>query len=231
MTNNFQNDGHGNNDNLLNIVQQKFSSDDFLKLFGLGLPEIDRETLEQAVTDILVAVGEDPQREGLQRTPQRVAGAYAELLNGYRTDPATLLNDAIFDIEYDDMVIVSDIEYYSLCEHHMLPFLGKAHIAYIPNQKVIGLSKIPRIVDMFAQRLQVQERLTRQIAEFINEVVHPKGVAVVMDGIHMCSMIRGVKKCNSGMSTSTMLGCFRENHVTRSEFLSHINRTSGHAMF
>jgi GTP cyclohydrolase I len=179
----------------------------------------------------LTAVGENPDREGLQRTPHRVAKAMAELLQGYRVDPAKLINDALFDVEYDDMVIVRDIPYQSLCEHHMLPFLGKAQIAYIPNGKVIGLSKIPRIVDMFAQRLQVQERMTRQIAEFINEVLQPKGVAVVLDGVHMCSMIRGVKKHGSGMTTSSMLGTFRKDERTRAEFMAHIQRASGQSFF
>lgn len=227
--NNYKN-GNGHT-NLLAAIQAKFKSADFLRNFQLDLAPVNREALEDSVAQILTAVGEDPHREGLLRTPHRVAKAYEELLEGYRIDPAKLLNDAIFDVEYDDMVIVRDVDYYSLCEHHMLPFLGKAHVAYIPNQKVIGLSKIPRIVDMFARRLQVQERLTRQIADFINEVLEPKGVAVVMDGVHMCSMIRGVKKCNSGMTTSAMLGVFRDNDITRSEFMAHINRASGRSMF
>jgi len=230
------NNGHnghhnGNGHNLIETMQAKFESDDFLKAFELGLPAVNEARIEDAIHNILDAVGEDPDREGLQRTPHRVAKAYEELLSGYRIDPAKLVNEAIFDVEYDDMVIVRDIEYYSLCEHHMLPFLGKAHVAYIPNKKVIGLSKIPRIVDMFARRLQVQERMTRQIADFISEILDPKGVAVVMDGIHMCSMIRGVKKCHSGMTTSAMLGIFRENETTRAEFMSHINRASGRTMF
>lgn len=231
--NKHENDDHNGNGHstLVETMQAKFSSDDFLKAFELGLPAIDRAAIERSIEDILEAVGEDPAREGLKRTPHRVAKAYEELLSGYRTDPAKLVNNAIFDVEYDDMVVVRDIEYYSLCEHHMLPFLGRAHIAYIPNGKVIGLSKIPRIVDMFARRLQVQERMTRQIADFIKEVLDPKGVAVVMDGQHMCSMIRGVKKCYSGMTTSAMLGTFRENPVTRNEFMAHLNRASGHSTF
>lgn len=231
--NKHEHDDHNGNGHstLVEAMQAKFSSDDFLKAFELGLPAVDRAAIERSMKDILEAVGEDPEREGLQRTPHRVAKAYEELLSGYRTDPAKLVNNAIFDVEYDDMVVVRDIEYYSLCEHHMLPFLGRAHIAYIPNGKVIGLSKIPRIVDMFARRLQVQERMTRQIADFIKEVLDPKGVAVVMDGQHMCSMIRGVKKCHSGMTTSTMLGAFRENPVTRNEFMAHLNRATGHSTF
>jgi GTP cyclohydrolase I len=211
----------------LHDMNTKFQSPDFLQAFELNMPPVDLEAVADATRMLLDAVGEDANREGLLRTPQRVARAYDELLSGYRVDPAKLINNAIFDVEYDDMVIVRDIEYASLCEHHMLPFLGKAHVAYIPRNKVIGLSKIPRIVDMFARRLQVQERMTRQIADFINEVLEPRGVAVVMDGTHMCSMIRGVKKHGSGMSTSAMLGVFREDAVTRSEFLEHVNRTSG----
>lgn len=215
---------------LIETMREKFQSADFLRAFDLGLPAVDRIALENSVENILIAVGEDPEREGLLRTPHRVAKAYEELLSGYRVDPAKLMNNAVFDVEYDDMVIVRDIEYHSLCEHHMLPFLGKAHVAYIPNKKVIGLSKIPRIVDMFARRLQVQERMTRQIADFINEVLEPKGVAVVMDGVHMCSMIRGVKKHGSGMTTSAMLGQFREDEKTRSEFMEHLVRASGRSV-
>jgi GTP cyclohydrolase IA len=230
MKNEFSNINNNGNGHLLTALETKLSSDEFLKTFELGLPAVDHAAIEGAVESILVAIGEDPHREGLKRTPQRVAKAYEELLSGYRIDPARLVNNAIFDVEYDDMVIVRDIEYHSLCEHHLLPFVGRAHVAYIPNQKVIGLSKIPRIVDMFARRLQVQERLTRQIAEFINEVLEPKGVAVVMDGVHMCSMMRGVKKHEAGMSTSAMLGIFRENNTTRSEFLAHIDRAGSRSL-
>ncbi len=218
-------------DDVLSVLQEKFTSDAFLRTFELDLPEVDAGAIEDAARSILVAVGEDPDREGLQRTPIRIAKALTELLAGYRTDPSALINGALFDVEYDDMVIVRDITYQSLCEHHMLPFLGRAHVAYIPNGKVIGLSKIPRIVDMFAQRLQVQERMTHQIAEFIDEVLQPKGVAVVMDGVHMCSMIRGVKKHGSGMTTSAMLGVFREDERTRAEFMAHIQRASGQSLF
>lgn len=205
-------------------VEVKLRSEDFLRTFELDFPPINCEQIEAATEDILVAVGEDPQREGLLGTPARVARAYEELLSGYRTDPAALLNNALFDVEYDDMVIVKDIEFASLCEHHMLPFIGHAHVAYIPNGKVIGLSKLPRIVDMFAQRLQVQERMTRQIAEFVHEILNPAGVGVVVEGVHMCSMIRGVEKHDSSMTTSTMLGTFREKSKTRNEFLAHLNR-------
>ncbi|MCU0463906.1 MAG: GTP cyclohydrolase I FolE [Anaerolineae bacterium] len=226
--------GHGHADtttpeseDIFSSLQEKFTSEDFLRTFELDLPAVDLPAIEDATRSVLTAVGENPDREGLQRTPHRVAKAMAELLQGYRVDPAKLINDALFEVEYDDMVIVRDIPYQSLCEHHMLPFLGKAQIAYIPNGKVIGLSKIPRIVDMFSQRLQVQERMTRQIAEFINEVLQPKGVAVVLDGVHMCSMIRGVKKHGSGMTTSSMLGVFRADERTRGEFMAHIHRASG----
>jgi GTP cyclohydrolase I len=188
--------------------------------------EIDQQTIQEAIRKVLVAVGEDPDREGLQRTPERVARAYEELLAGYRVDPVALINDACFEENYDEMVLVRDIEFYSLCEHHMLPFLGRAHVAYIPNGHVIGLSKIPRIVDMFARRLQVQERMTRQIADFLQHLLAPQGVGVVVEALHMCSMIRGVKKHDSRMTTSTMLGSFRTNLASRVEFLDNISRSS-----
>ncbi len=188
--------------------------------------DIDEARIRAAVADMLTAVGEDIHRDGLQRTPDRVARMYGELLAGYRTDPVALVNDALFEVNYDEMVIVRDIEFYSLCEHHMLPFVGRAHVAYIPKGRVLGLSKIPRIVDMFARRLQVQERLTRQIADFLNELLHPMGVAVVLEAFHMCAMIRGVKKHDARMVTSTMLGAFRNNPATRNEFLANIGRGS-----
>jgi GTP cyclohydrolase I len=180
--------------------------------------------IECAVRDILAAIGEDPEREGLLRTPDRVSRMYEELTAGYHVDPVRLINDAVFDVEYDEMVIVRNIDFYSLCEHHMLPFLGQAHVAYIPDGKVIGLSKIPRIVEMFARRLQVQERMTQQIGEFLHETLHPKGVAVVCEGVHMCAAMRGVKKANARMTTSAMLGSFKVNQATRNEFFSHIER-------
>ncbi|MCB0191122.1 MAG: GTP cyclohydrolase I FolE [Anaerolineae bacterium] len=180
--------------------------------------------IEKAVTKILRKIGENPEREGLQRTPERVARMYDELTEGYHVDPIKLINDAIFTVDYSDMVIVKDIDFYSLCEHHMLPFFGRVHVAYIPNHKVIGLSKIPRIVEVFARRLQVQERMTKQIADFINEVLQPYGVAVVAEGVHMCMMMRGVKKANASMITSAVLGTFRKDSRTRSEFMEHINR-------
>jgi GTP cyclohydrolase I len=186
--------------------------------------EIDFGTIEKSVREILVAIGEDPEREGLVKTPHRVARAYAELLEGYRTDPIKLVNEATFKANYDEMVIVRDIEFNSLCEHHMLPFLGRAHIAYLPKGEVIGLSKIPRIVDMFARRLQIQEKMTRQIADFLNTLLEPRGVAVIMEAVHMCSMIRGVEKHDARMTTSCMLGAFRNNEATRMEFLDNISR-------
>jgi GTP cyclohydrolase I len=169
-------------------------------------------------------VGEDIEREGLQRTPHRVAKMYDELLAGYDVDPVKLVNGALFDVEYDEMIVVKDIEYFSMCEHHMLPFYGRAHVAYIPGEKIIGLSKIPRIVEMFARRLQVQERLTRQIAELIEEILEPQGIAVVIEGAHMCSMMRGVKKEHPRMVTSAMRGSFKENAMTRNEFMQHLRQ-------
>jgi GTP cyclohydrolase I len=183
-----------------------------------------KKGVKASVREILVNIGEDPDREGLLNTPDRVARMYDELTVGYHTDPVKLINNAVFDVDYDEMVVVKDIDFYSMCEHHMLPFFGRAHVAYIPGGKVIGLSKIPRIVEMFARRLQVQERMTKQIAEFINEVLHPKGVAVVVEGSHMCSMMRGVKKANATMTSSTMLGSFKQSSKTRAEFMSHIAR-------
>jgi GTP cyclohydrolase I len=186
--------------------------------------EMDIETIVKSVKDILIAIGEDPEREGLLKTPRRVAKAYGELLEGYRTDPIKLVNGATFKANYDEMVIVRDIEFYSMCEHHMLPFLGRAHIAYLPKGEVIGLSKIPRIVDMFSRRLQIQEKMTRQIADFLNTLLEPRGVAVIMEAVHMCSMIRGVHKHDARMTTSCMLGAFRNNEATRMEFLDNISR-------
>lgn len=180
--------------------------------------------VEDAVRDILGAVGEDPYRQGLVGTPNRIARMYEEVLGGYKVDIDALVNNALFDVDYQDMVVVRDIEYFSMCEHHMLPFYGRAHVAYIPSDKVIGLSKIPRIVDMFARRLQVQERMTSQIADTIVEVLQPLGVAVAVEGSHMCSMMRGVKKEHPRMVTSTLRGIFQEDEQKRAEFWSHINR-------
>ena len=164
------------------------------------------DPIEKHVTAILSEIGEDPERDGLQRTPARVAKAYRFLTKGYAEDPAELLNGALFDVTYDEMVLVKDIDFYSLCEHHMLPFFGRVHVAYIPNGKVVGLSKIPRLVEMFARRLQVQERLTMQIAEMIEKVLAPRGVAVVAEAIHLCMMMRGVEQQNAFAITSSLQG-------------------------
>lgn len=201
--------------------------DDELNEAQLAASGIDGPVIEQAVLQTLRAVGEDPDREGLRNTPKRVARMYAELLSGYRASPERTINGALFNITYDEMVIVRDIEFYSLCEHHMLPFLGRVHVAYIPAGKVIGLSKIPRVVDLYARRLQVQERMTRQIADFIQELLEPQGVAVVVEALHLCSMMRGVKKHDARMTTSAMHGTFRANMATRHEFLDNISRGAG----
>lgn len=176
------------------------------------------------VREMLYAVGEDPQREGLQRTPERVARATGELLAGYHMDPEAIINDAIFTTTNQDMVIVRNIEFYSLCEHHLLPFFGMVHVAYIPDGKVLGLSKLPRAVDMFARRLQLQEQMTQQIAEFLETVLHPKGVAVIAEGAHMCAMMRGVKKSAARMTTNAMLGVFRTDAGLRAELMAHLQR-------
>jgi GTP cyclohydrolase I len=169
---------------------------------------------------VLGHLGEDPTREGLLRTPARADKALQFLTSGYTADLSTIVNDALFDVQYDEMVIVKDIEFFSLCEHHLLPFYGKAHVAYLPDKKVIGLSKLPRIVDMFARRLQVQERLTQQIAQTVQEVLKPKGVGVICEARHFCMMMRGVEKQHSGTVTSAMLGAFRDQKETRDEFLA-----------
>jgi len=182
--------------------------------------------VEDAVIGILNAIGEDPNREGLKDTPERVKRLYKEITSGYNEDPNEIINGAIYEMDYDEMVIIKDIEYYSLCEHHLLPFFGKAQIAYIPKKKVIGLSKIPRIVEVYARRLQVQERMTVQIANFLNETLKPKGVAVVLNGYHLCMAMRGVRKSDANMLTSSMLGAFRNDERTRAEFLSLIGQNS-----
>ena len=191
--------------------------------------ETDEMALEKAYSEVLERIGEDAERDGLKRTPERMAKAIQFLTRGYREDPAQLLRGALFDVDYDEMVIVKDIEMFSLCEHHMLPFFGKVHVAYLPKGRVIGLSKIPRLVDTFARRLQVQERLTKQIAESIQEAIQPIGVGVVVEARHLCMMMRGVEKQHSATVTSSMLGAFREEHETREEFLSLIrsNKPNG----
>jgi GTP cyclohydrolase I len=177
-------------------------------------------TFEDLVREMIVRLGEDPVREGLVRTPERVAKAMKFLTKGYSDDPEALLKTALFSVSYDEMVIVKDIEMFSLCEHHLLPFFGKVHVAYIPNGKVIGLSKIPRLIELFSRRLQIQERLTKQIAETIQKVIEPQGVGVVIEARHLCMMMRGVEKQHSAAVTSSMLGCFRDEQETRTEFLS-----------
>jgi GTP cyclohydrolase I len=176
--------------------------------------------LHTAVREILTQIGEDPDREGLLKTPDRVARMYEEITAGYRVDPQQLINGALFEVEYKDLVVVKGIEFYSMCEHHMLPFFGWVQVAYIPDGKIIGLSKIPRIVDMFARRLQVQERMTGQIADFLNETLHPLGVAVLVEGQHLCAMMRGVKKSQARMTTRAMLGVFESDAALRTEFMA-----------
>jgi len=183
--------------------------------------------MENLIREILKSIGEDPEREGLRKTPHRVAAMYEFLTQGYRATTDSIINGAIFEEDYDEMVCVSDIRFYSLCEHHLLPFFGKAHVGYIPDGKLIGLSKIPRIVDMFAHRLQIQERLTQQIAQCLADALHPKGVGVVIEAEHLCMQMRGVEKQDSFAITSAMRGVFKENVRTRNEFISlirHHNR-------
>ena len=187
-------------------------------------PTLTSASFEELVREMLVRLGEDPEREGLLRTPERVQKAFGFLTRGYNEDPEALLKNALFTVNYDEMVIVKDVEMFSLCEHHMLPFFGKVHVAYIPNGKVIGLSKIPRLIELFSRRLQIQERLTTQIAETIQKVIQPQGVGVVIEARHLCMMMRGVEKQHSAAVTSSMLGCFREEQETRTEFLSLIRQ-------
>jgi GTP cyclohydrolase I len=182
--------------------------------------------IPEAVRTLLAELGEDPDRAGLAGTPDRVRRMYAELTEGYHTDPDALLNGAAFDVDYDEMVVVRDMEFFSLCEHHLLPFFGKAHVGYLPRGRIIGLSKIPRVVDMYAHRLQVQERLTQQVAGFLMERLAPKGVGCVIEATHLCTVMRGVRKQEATMVTSSMLGTFRADARTRSEFLTFIGRTS-----
>jgi GTP cyclohydrolase IA len=206
------------------MMKELLDFDDNLSEEDLEQNGIENDLLEDAILQLLNAVGEDPAREGLKYTPKRVARMYSELLNGYHVDPGAMINGALFNITYDEMVLVRDIEFYSLCEHHILPFMGRIHVAYIPDGKVIGLSKIPRIVDMYSRRLQVQERMTRQIADFLRDLLKPQGVAVVVEAVHLCSMMRGVKKHDARMTTSAMHGAFRANLATRQEFLDNISR-------
>ncbi len=191
-----------------------------------GEPSTDNGKVESAVREILVEIGEDPDRQGLIGTPDRVHRMYMELTAGYHVDPERLINNAIFDVAYSEMVIVKDIPFYSLCEHHLLPFFGTAAVAYIPRGRVIGLSKIPRIVEMYARRLQVQERLTEEIAQFLQGRLAPQGVGVVIEATHLCAVMRGVRKPGTIMTTSSVLGLFRTRDRTRSEFLDHLARRS-----
>jgi GTP cyclohydrolase I len=181
--------------------------------------------IEGAIRTLLAEIGEDPDRAGLVGTPERVSRMYAELTTGYRTDPDALINGACYQVDYDEMVVVRDIEFYSLCEHHLLPFFGRAHVGYLPRGTVIGLSKIPRIVEMYAKRLQLQERMTTQVAEFLTERLGAKGVGCVVEASHLCTMMRGVKKEEARMVTSSMLGTFRRDGRTRNEFLRLIGKT------
>jgi GTP cyclohydrolase I len=187
----------------------------------------DGDAISRLVQQLLKELGEDPHREGLDRTPDRVAAAMRYLTSGYQKNAQEILNDALFVEEYDEMVIVKDIDVTSLCEHHLLPFIGKCHVAYMPHKKIVGLSKIPRLVDMYARRLQVQERLTTQIASTLNEVLQPRGVAVVMEAVHLCMLMRGVEKQNSKAVTSAMLGAFRDRPETRAEFMELIKPGRG----
>ncbi len=185
---------------------------------------MNNEEVAKNILNLLVELGEDPERQGLKRTPERVAKAYEFLTQGYHQNVEEILNKAIFEEKYDEMVIVKDIDFYSMCEHHLLPFFGKVHVAYIPNKKIVGLSKIPRIVEVFSRRLQVQERMTQEICDTIEKYLNPRGVAVVCEGYHMCMMMRGVQKQNSITTTSAMHGIFKEDSRTRTEFLNLISQ-------
>ena len=189
-------------------------------------PTAEVPNLAPEVRGILAKLGEDPGRDGLLRTPERVDQALKYLTSGYRADVRKVVNGALYEVKYDEMVVVKDIEFFSLCEHHLLPFFGKIHVAYLPKTKVVGLSKIPRIVDVFARRLQIQERLTQQVAQTIQEIVDPLGVGVICEARHFCMMMRGVEKQHSGAITSAMLGLFRERKKTRDEFLALVNHPS-----
>ena len=191
---------------------------------GSGSLETPSAPVEEAVREILLEIGEDPDRDGLRGTPDRVHRMYAELTAGYHVDADRLINGAVFDVDYSEMVVVKDIPFYSLCEHHLLPFFGTAAVAYIPRGKVIGLSKIPRIVEMYARRLQVQERMTQQIAAFLDDRLAPQGVGVVVEANHLCAVMRGIRKPGTIMTTSAVLGLFRSRDRTRAEFLSHLER-------
>jgi GTP cyclohydrolase IA len=189
-------------------------------------PSLENISTQDLYREILIRIGEDPTRDGLLKTPERMEKSMKFLTRGYAMNVTEVLHDALFDVDYDEMVIVKDIEFFSMCEHHLLPFFGKAHIAYVPDGKVIGLSKIPRLVDVFARRLQVQERLTRQVGEAITDAIHPQGVAVILEAQHLCMMMRGVEKQHSSTVTSAMLGVFKSQLQTRNEFLSLVRRNA-----
>jgi GTP cyclohydrolase I len=197
-----------------------------LEIEGAAADGAAGERVEEAVRDILAEIGEDPARAGLVATPSRVHRMYRELTAGYHVDPDRLINGAIFDVDYSEMVVVKEIPFYSLCEHHLLPFFGQASVAYIPRGRVVGLSKIPRIVEMYARRLQVQERMTQQIADFLMERLDPKGVGVVLEASHLCAVMRGIRKPGTVMTTSAVLGLFRTSDKTRAEFFAHIARAA-----
>ncbi|MBT4126953.1 MAG: GTP cyclohydrolase I FolE [Chloroflexi bacterium] len=184
-----------------------------------------KQVIADGVSSMLKTIGDEVDAQGTADTPKRVANMYDELLEGYSIDPIELLNGAMFEVEYDEMVVVKDIDFYSLCEHHMLPFYGKAHVGYLPNEKVIGLSKIPRLVEMFARRLQVQERMTQQIASTLEELIGPAGIGVVVEAQHLCAAMRGVRKPNTTMTTSAVRGLFKKNASTREEFFSHVRQS------
>jgi GTP cyclohydrolase I len=190
------------------------------------VPKREESSLAPLVKELLSGLGEDPEREGLLRTPERVADALRFLTSGYHVDVQKIINNALYEVKYDEMVVVKDIEFFSLCEHHLLPFFGKIHVAYLPRNRVLGLSKIPRIVDAFARRLQIQERLTQQIAQTIQQAADPVGVGVICEARHFCMMMRGVEKQHSGAMTSAMLGGFRDKKKTRDEFLALVNHKS-----
>ena len=211
---------------IVDEIEREVGEDGYPPETGDALSAADAsQPVEAAVRQILVEMGEDPDREGLAATPSRVRRMYRELTAGYWVDPERLVNNAIFDVDYSEMVVVKDIPFYSLCEHHMLPFFGQAAVAYIPKGKVVGLSKIPRVVEMYARRLQVQERMTKQIADFLMERLQPKGVGVVIEASHLCAVMRGVRKPGTIMTTSHVLGLFRTADRTRAEFFSHLART------
>ena len=198
-----------------------------LDVSGIDIPALQSASTQDLYRELISRLGEDPNRDGLLRTPERMEKSMEYLTRGYQQTIGEVLHEALFDVDYDEMVIVKDIEFYSMCEHHMLPFFGKAHIAYVPHGKVIGLSKLPRLVDVFARRLQVQERLTRQIGDAITEAIHPQGVAVILEAQHLCMMMRGVEKQQSSTVTSAMLGVFKSQLQTRNEFLTLVRGGSG----